>query len=157
MILLKTWNLKLSAKNYFLQTHRANGELMLEKKPVYRLKVKSQFSASHQLRHYQGKCENLHGHNFSVEVEVEGSMLDPDTGILIDFKELKSMLNSIIINLDHKHLNELYPFKEDNPSSENISRYVYKELQNQLQNRDIRIYKVSVAEKESSKASYLEV
>lgn len=129
---------------------------MSEQQPIYRLRVRSQFSSSHQLRHYQGKCEELHGHNFLVEAEVQGSRLHPETHILIDFKELKSKLNSILDTLDHTHLNELPPFQEQNPSSENLARYIYQQLDQALQEPGISLSFVSVAEKESSRAFYTE-
>ncbi|MCF8106370.1 MAG: 6-carboxytetrahydropterin synthase QueD [Desulfohalobiaceae bacterium] len=130
---------------------------MSEKQPVYRLRVSSQFSSSHQLRHYQGKCEELHGHNFSVEAEVQGSSLHPDTHILIDFKELKSKLNRILDSLDHTHLNDLPRFQVDNPSSENLARYIFKELEQALAVHEVSLNFVSVAEKESSRAFYSEI
>ena len=129
---------------------------MNNKHPVYRLQVTSQFSSSHQLRHYQGKCEELHGHNFSVEAEVEGSVLHPDTHILIDFKELKSRLKAILDTLDHRHLNDLPQFQEQNPSSENLARYIYKQLEASLQESGVSLRFVSVSEKESSRALYSE-
>ena len=123
---------------------------------LWRLKVSSQFSSSHQLRNYQGKCENLHGHNFMVEAEVEGRQLDPDTGILIDFKDLKAELADITDSLDHCHLNDLPQFKEENPSSEHIARYIFKELQKRLEQKPVQISSLSVYEKDSSRATYME-
>ena len=125
--------------------------------PMYRLRITDDFSSSHQLRHYQGKCEELHGHNFQVRVEVEGSELHPQTGILMDFKELKSKLKEVLDHLDHRHLNELEAFAQDNPSSENLARYIYTQLKTLLQEHPVRLCQVSVAEKESSEAVYWEV
>ena len=129
---------------------------MTGKEGMWRLNVATNFSSSHQLRNYQGKCENLHGHNFIVEAEVEGNTLDPDTGILIDFKELKRKLSAITDNLDHCHLNDLPQFKKDNPSSEHIARYIFKELQKSLADNSVRVRCVTVSEKDSSRATYLE-
>ena len=84
-------------------------------KGQWRLKVSGDFSSSHQLRHYEGKCENMHGHNFEVEVDVVGESLDPKLGILMDFKELKRLLKTVTDELDHRHLNELQAFAEHNP------------------------------------------
>jgi len=130
---------------------------MAENRGLFRLKIGSQFSSSHQLRNYGGKCESMHGHNFQVEAEVEGEHLDPKTHILVDFKELKAVLNEIVDGLDHRHLNELAPFEEHNPSSENLARYIYTELQKGLQDRPVWVHQVTVAEKEGSEASYREV
>lgn len=124
--------------------------------PVYRLKVRSHFCAAHQLHHYQGKCENLHGHNFIVEAEVEGSRLDAQTGILIDFKVLKKELKDVLEELDHSHLNELPEFKRQNPSSEHLARYIYRRLDQRLGSEDVRVRTVAVMESEGSTAVYLE-
>ena len=124
--------------------------------PVYRLKVSTQFSSSHQLRNYGGKCEELHGHNFTVQAEVEGSRLEPDTGILIDFKELKAKLNQVVDPLDHTHLNEHPQFLDLNPSSEHLARHIYRELGKTLADTGVKVRKVSVSEKESSTAVYME-
>jgi 6-pyruvoyltetrahydropterin/6-carboxytetrahydropterin synthase len=124
--------------------------------PVYRLQVTTQFSSSHQLRNYGGKCEELHGHNFTVQAEVEGSRLEPDTGILIDFKVLKARLNQVVDPLDHTHLNELPQFEDLNPSSENLARHIYQELDKTLAGTGVKVRRVSVSEKESSTAVYME-
>ncbi len=129
---------------------------MTDKGSVYRLQVSSQFSSSHQLRNYGGKCEELHGHNFTVQAEVEGTRLQPDTGILIDFKVLKAKLSRVIEPLDHTHLNELPQFSALNPSSENLARHIYRELGKTLEDTGVRVRKVSVSEKESSTAVYME-
>ena len=125
-------------------------------KGMWRLKVKRDFSSSHQLRNYGGKCENMHGHNFGVEVEVEGDKLDGKVEILMDFKELKKAVDAILDTLDHKHLNEVEYFKEINPSSENIARYIYIELKPMLPEQ-VRLVGVAVSEKDSSVATYYEV
>ena len=130
---------------------------MTEKHSVYRLQVSTQFSSSHQLRNYGGKCEELHGHNFTVQAEVEGTRLEPDTSILIDFKVLKAKLNQVVDPLDHTHLNQLPQFSELNPSSENLAKHIYQELGKTLQDTGVQVRKVSVSEKESSTAVYMEV
>lgn len=122
----------------------------------YIVKVNSKFSAAHALRNYQGKCESLHGHNFFVDVEVQGSSLDSRTGLLIDFSELKDYLNSIMEQLDHFYLNECPPFDEINPSSENLSWYIYQELKKRLRDREVSVRSVSVSENQNSRAVYLE-
>ncbi len=130
---------------------------MSAKKGKYRLRIVDDFSSSHQLRNYNGKCENLHGHNFSVEVVVEGEKLDPEVEFLIDFKVLKKMLKEVLSPLDHVHLNEFPPFDIKNPSSENLAQYIYKEMKKKLEPYPhISLCFVSVAEKETSRAYYLE-
>ncbi|MFN2267723.1 MAG: 6-carboxytetrahydropterin synthase QueD [Desulfonatronovibrio sp.] len=123
----------------------------------WRLRVSDDFSSSHQLRNYGGKCESLHGHNFLVEMEVKGNEVDPDTGMLMDFKVLKQKLGAVLDMLDHKHLNDLEWFKKVNPSSENLAKFVYENLKPALQGEKVTIEWVMVAEKNSSKAFYREV
>ena len=76
---------------------------------MFELTVKAEFEAAHQINGYNGKCQRLHGHNWSVEAIVEGRELD-ELGMLIDFKILKSELNSVLDELDHRYLNELEIF-----------------------------------------------
>lgn len=122
----------------------------------WRLRVSSDFSSSHQLRHYEGKCENMHGHNFSVEVDVVGERLDPKLGLLMDFKELKRLLKIVTDELDHKHLNNLPAFAAQNPSSELLAQYVFRRMRDLLANHPVRLTQVMVSEKDSSRAYYSE-
>jgi len=121
----------------------------------WRLTVTQDFSASHQLRNYGGKCEQMHGHNFGVEVVVEGSELDEKVQYLMDFKQLKGLTNEVLDKLDHHHLNEVDCFAEINPSSENLAMYIYRQLKGRLP-ANVRLVEVSVSEKPSSKATYWE-
>ena len=124
----------------------------------WRLTIDEAFCASHQLRNYNGKCEHLHGHNFGVSVEVEGDRLDPAVEILVDFGELKRLTREAVAALDHTHLNDLPAFGERNPSSENISRHIYQEIKARLTELapHAKLNSVSVSEKGSSRATYLE-
>jgi len=122
---------------------------------VYELKIVSQVAAAHQLREFQGKCEQLHGHNWKIEVYVTGDTLGED-GLLIDFGLIKKGTKKVLEELDHKFLNELEPFKEENPSSENIARYIYESLSHTLNNDAIRISKVTAWESDTACATYME-
>lgn len=121
----------------------------------WRLTITQDFSSSHQLRNYGGKCENMHGHNFGVEVVVEGDSLDQKVQYLVDFKELKRRTKTVLDRLDHKHLNEVPPFDEINPSSENLAMFLFRELK-PVMPENVRLAEVSVSEKASSKATYWE-
>lgn len=121
----------------------------------WRLTVTQDFSASHQLRNYGGKCENMHGHNFGVEVVVEGDRLDDKVEYLVDFKELKRRTKAVLDRLDHHHINEVPPFTEINPSSENLAMFLYRELKDNMP-ENVTLSEVSVSEKDSSKATYWE-
>ena len=122
---------------------------------MYELKVVTSFAAAHNLNNYQGECENLHGHNWRVEVSVTASELDR-AGLCIDFKILKAQTKELLNTLDHKYLNELSCFNGESPSSENISRYIYHELSATLNDGNVKVYKVTVWESDFACASYYE-
>ncbi|MBN1635237.1 MAG: 6-carboxytetrahydropterin synthase QueD [Deltaproteobacteria bacterium] len=94
---------------------------------MYTAKVIGKFSAAHRLREYQGNCEQLHGHNYKVEIAVGADVLD-QLGLVMDFRDLKQGLNSVLDSLDHSYLNELEYFQEKNPSTENIANYIYSRI-----------------------------
>ncbi len=119
---------------------------------MFRLRVYDYFSSAHFLNGYHGKCESLHGHNWKVEAEIEGSTLDK-IGMLIDFKLFKEFLKSVLSGLDHCLLNDLEMFKNSNPSAELIAKYVYDELQTKLP-AGIIVSRISVWESERSQAIY---
>jgi 6-pyruvoyltetrahydropterin/6-carboxytetrahydropterin synthase len=127
-----------------------------QKTGKWRLTVRTDFAAAHQLRHYEGKRERMHGHNFGVEAVVEGGALQPKTEMLIDFKVLKTMLKDILSGLDHCHLNEHPAFTEHNPSSENIARFIYKEMEQRLEGSGVCMKSITVSEKPAQSATYFE-
>ncbi|RKY31713.1 MAG: 6-carboxytetrahydropterin synthase QueD [Candidatus Omnitrophota bacterium] len=118
---------------------------------MFSVKVGSMFSSAHYLRGYKGKCEGLHGHNWKVEVVVESEELDR-LGMVLDFKYLKKKLNRLLDNLDHRCLNHLAYFKKVNPTSENISKYIYLKLKPKVKN----LKSVVVWESSTSSAIYSE-
>ena len=122
---------------------------------MYRLMIRTSFAAAHCLLHYQGDCENLHGHNWKVEVAATARDLDK-AGLGIDFKILKAETNSFLKSLDHKYLNELPPFLELSPSSENIARYLYFELSRIFNDKNIKVEMVTVWESDYAGASFYE-
>ena len=122
---------------------------------MYELKIITRFAAAHQLRALQGGCENLHGHNWKVEVTVGGNQLGED-GLLVDFRVIKEHAKQVIDELDHKFLNEVGAFDVVEPSSENIARYIFKSLSDRLDIDSVRVIKVTAWESESACASYTE-
>src|SRR6056297_3103176 len=108
---------------------------------MYELKVVTRFAAAHQLKMVTEKCENLHGHNWRVEVFVAGPELNA-AGVLVDFGEIKINLADVINRLDHKFLNELDFFNSANPSSENIARFIALEMQAKLGDPTIHVSRV---------------
>jgi 6-pyruvoyltetrahydropterin/6-carboxytetrahydropterin synthase len=123
---------------------------------MYRLKVSDYFSSAHYLRNYQGKCENLHGHNWKVELTVEGKKLN-EIEILIDFKDLKAILKEILNELDHRLVNDHPYFRDRNPSSENLARFIFERAKNKLLAYDgVKVKEVAVYETEKACAIYSE-
>ncbi len=119
---------------------------------MYELMIKDSFAAAHNLRDYSGKCEHLHGHNYTVELHVRAEQLMPN-GLAIDFTDLKKVLKKVMEVLDHKYLNEdVEYFKINNPSAENIAKFVFDELEPSI--KPAKVFRVCVYESENAKACY---
>ncbi len=119
---------------------------------MFEVRVEHTFAAAHALRDYHGSCENLHGHNFRVEIAVEGERLDR-AGMLVDFLELKRQINAAVMRLDHQNLNEVAPFDKLNPSAENIAQYLHEEIGKGLP-ASVHVYEVRVWETNEASATY---
>lgn len=121
---------------------------------MYEVMIEEEFSAAHALRGYRGKCENLHGHNWKVEVYVRGEQLD-NVGMLVDFKVLKAATRRVMKYLDHQNLNELQPFdNEMNPSSEHLAEFILLRVSEEISDSRVKVYKVRVWETPSTCATY---
>ncbi len=120
---------------------------------MYRLTIQTHFAAAHNLIHYQGDCENLHGHNWKVEVTVAARELN-QAGLGVDFKILKRETKAILARLDHKYLNDLDMFKGVSPSSEHIAHYLFDELSSVLNSDNVTVEMVNVWESDNACASY---
>jgi 6-pyruvoyltetrahydropterin/6-carboxytetrahydropterin synthase len=120
---------------------------------MFEVTVEETFAAAHQLRQYQGRCENLHGHNYRVRVTAAAEELD-HTGLVVDFVELKRHLRAVVERLDHTFLNEAPPFDVLNPSAENLARYIYDQMPAGLKSGRARIAAVKIWETETSTATY---
>ena len=121
---------------------------------MYELKVITRFAAAHQLKMVAKKCENLHGHNWKIEVCLAGKALN-NAGVLMDFGQLKEILSEIIERLDHKFLNELEYFNDSfPPSSENIAYYIANELKASINNPLVKVSSVTAWESENACATY---
>jgi 6-pyruvoyltetrahydropterin/6-carboxytetrahydropterin synthase len=122
---------------------------------MFELMVETHFSSAHQLRGYKGECENLHGHNWKVQVYVLADRLN-EIDLAIDFHELKGLTEEVVSQLDHGFLNDIFPFTEKNPSSENIAKWIYDSLKKKLGDGDVNLSAVTVWESESCSATYFE-
>ena len=122
---------------------------------MFELMVETTFAAAHQLRGYKGKCEQVHGHNWKVQVHVIAERLN-DIDIAMDFHDLKNILNEVIEPLDHSFLNDIFPFTEKNPSSENMAKWIYDFLNKKLSDEQVQVSAVTVWESDSASATYYE-
>lgn len=122
---------------------------------MFELTIETHFSSAHQLRGYEGDCERLHGHNWKVQVYVLAEKLN-EIDIAIDFHELKKLTEDVIAPLDHGFLNDIFPFTEKNPSSENIAKWIYDSLKKKLNNGNVNLSAVTVWESETASATYFE-
>ncbi len=125
---------------------------------MFEISVEDSFAAGHALRGYRGKCENPHGHNYKVRITLAGETLD-GIGLLYDFKDLKQALGEIIEGLDHQFLNDIEPFRERNPSAENMAKYIYEAARGHLQqatNGRVRVKQVKIWETDTTTATYFE-
>jgi 6-pyruvoyltetrahydropterin/6-carboxytetrahydropterin synthase len=124
---------------------------------MFEVSIEHSFAAGHALRHYKGKCENVHGHNYKVQVTLRGEKLD-HAGLLADFVELKRLLRAISDRLDHVFLNDIEPFTELNPSAENIALYICEKMQAGLapgsEERQVEVAEVKVWETDIQSATY---
>ena len=125
------------------------------------------FEAAHRLFEYDGKCSNIHGHNYKVEVAVKGKQ--GNDGIIVDFNELKYIAGKVRNVLDHsliifegdnilegrpknfRHIKII--FVSWNPTAENFARYIYEYFKDELQKG--KVYYVRVWETENSSAVYV--
>ncbi len=121
---------------------------------MYELKVITRFAAAHRLTMVGAKCENMHGHNWKIEVVLKGDRLNT-AGVLMDFGEIKVLVRDIIGRLDHQFLNELPIFAECQPSSERIAAFVAGQLQQTLDAPGVRVSRVSAWESDDACATFI--
>ena len=122
---------------------------------MYELTIETGFASAHQLRGYKGKCEKLHGHNWKVQISVTAERLN-EIDLAMDFHDLKRIANEVISPLDHAYLNDIFPFTEKNPSSENVAKWIFDSMKKKINDDNIRISAVTVWESDTASASYYE-
>ena len=120
---------------------------------MYEITVLSHFSGAHRLHHLHGQCEELHGHNWKIEVSVTSSHLGKE-GVVIDFKILKQKVDEVLKLLDHTFLNDLPYFSKKEPSSENIAKYIFDRLKIGLKGYPVILKKVTAWESETACVTY---
>jgi len=122
---------------------------------MYEITIETHFSSAHRLRQYEGECERLHGHNWNVQISVASQELN-ELGMVMDFKELKEKTRSLIAKFDHQYLNEVPPFTEINPTTENMARHLFNELTRVIAHEHVKVNKVTVWESPNCYATYSE-
>jgi len=118
---------------------------------MYELMIKTDFAAAHQIKESGGACENLHGHTWQVKVFLQGEKLS-ENGMLIDFREVKKIVKIWVDKLDHQYLNEV--LKGENPTTENLSKYLFNGLKKTINIEEIKLSKVSVGESNDTWVTY---
>lgn len=122
---------------------------------MFKLKVNTNFSAAHRLDGYEGDCANLHGHNWRVQIGVLCPEQDK-IGLTIDFREVKKRLNEVVAEVDHKYLNDLDWFRDKNPTSEELARYLYQMIVKAFSDLACTVSEVEIWESENSSIVYSE-
>ena len=122
---------------------------------MYTLTTMVEFSSAHTLVGHSGPCKKMHGHNWKVEIEITGEKLDK-IGMVVDFKEIRKATNLVVDELDHEFLNNLEPFSEDNPTAENIARYIFTKLSEEFSNKNVKVNSIKLWETDKSAVSYKE-
>lgn len=123
---------------------------------MFRIRKTKSFDAAHQLKHHDGKCKGLHGHTYSVTIEVEGSALchgGPKRGLLLDYYDMGRVIERHVLVLDHRFLNDIF----ENPTSELMAQALYKSMSieiRELTGGRARLSMVSVSETPTSRAEY---
>ena len=122
---------------------------------MFVLKIVTDFASAHSLRDYPGDCSRLHGHNWQVEVMVSSQVLD-ESGIAIDFREIKKQTKAVVKRLDHQYLNEIIPFDVLNPTAENIAKYLFDEIGIFINDENVKVKEVLIWETPRSAVTYSE-
>lgn len=120
---------------------------------MYEIFIDDSFAAAHQIREYNGDCENMHGHNWKVKVVVKVQELDK-LGLGIDFRLLKTKLKEVLELVDHKNLSQISPFNKINPTSENLAKFIYDKISDKIDNKYIKVSRIEVHESEKSGVIY---
>lgn len=112
------------------------------------------FSAAHAIRGHTRGCQNMHGHNYRVRVHLRAEQLDP-LGMVLDFQDLKGMMQEIVGPFDHAVINDIPPFDVRNTTAELVSQYVYEEVARHLADQErVRVARVEVWENDTACAIY---
>ena len=122
---------------------------------MFTLRIKDKFCAAHQLVGYPGNCAKLHGHTWGVEVVIAGPLLN-EMEMLIDFRDVKSIMKKVLKPLDHSYLNDVLDIEL--PTAEHISWHIFYEIEEYLHQsdlpKDVELKEVTVWESENASVTY---
>jgi 6-pyruvoyltetrahydropterin/6-carboxytetrahydropterin synthase len=118
---------------------------------MFELTVSADFASAHQLHGYQGDCKDLHGHTWKVEVVVASDRLD-SIGMVVDFKAIKKQLKDFLKQIDHVYLNDVPAFKNINPTTENLAKFICEGFSKVCQ--PLSLKRVRIWESETSSVTY---
>ncbi|MCD4650451.1 MAG: 6-carboxytetrahydropterin synthase QueD [Candidatus Cloacimonetes bacterium] len=122
---------------------------------MYQLNIWSHFAGAHKLIGYNGACRNLHGHNWKIRLAVLCEKTN-DIGLTLDFKTIKKTMADVLDELDHSYLNDLKPFQNENPTSENIAKYLFETFSGWINDDNCQVKEVEVFESENASVTYWE-
>lgn len=118
---------------------------------MFKVSRKFHFDSAHKLIGYKGKCANMHGHTWFVEVTYKGKRLD-ELGMLIDFTRIKEVWKELEEQLDHHTLNEIKSI--GNPTAENLSQWIYERFQERMFEFEVELASIKVWESPDSYVEY---
>ena len=109
---------------------------------MHEIRAEFTFAAAHQLPRYEGKCKNLHGHNYKIAITLRG---EPDrySGIFVDLMDVeKAVKEQILAKCDHANLNDFI----ENPTAENIASFIWQRLQGKLPGlAEVRLWEIATS------------
>jgi 6-pyruvoyltetrahydropterin/6-carboxytetrahydropterin synthase len=104
------------------------------------------FDSAHHLNDYQGKCKNIHGHTYKLELTLKG--YTDKNGMVIDFHDMNDIVNDQVLEqIDHKYLNEVFDF---NPTCENIALWIWDEVKKRISHTSCIVEKIVLWETPTS-------
>ena len=121
---------------------------------MFTISVETSFWASHQLRLTEGSKEPVHHHNWLVSADISSEKLNT-MGLVMDFQKLKAMVDNIVAEFDNTSLNEISYFQQNNPSAENVARYIYEKLRAKLP-EGVKLQNIRVVEEPGCTANFSE-
>jgi len=126
----------------------------IEYRDMFTISVETSFWASHQLVLPEGSKEPVHHHNWLVSADVSSDKLN-SMAVVMDFQELKAMVDDIVSEFDNMALNEISYFRQNNPSAENVAKYIYEKLRAKLP-EGVKLQNIRVVEEPGCAANFSE-